>query len=211
MRASAVRGVVAVALAGLTGCAAAPGPARPGGRAWRVAYDGYGTAVVIARHGADTVTLRPARPAGAQSTHAALVISRRRWRDLVIAVRMRTTGQLRRPRPNPWEVGWLIWHYSDDRHFYYLALKPNGWELGKEDPAYQGSQRYLATGATPDFPLGRWYLVRVRQRGAAIDVSVDGKPLVAVTDTERPYLAGRIGLYAEDAAATFQPLSATAR
>jgi hypothetical protein len=211
MRVSADRRFAALALVGLAGCAVAAGPAQPGGQAWRVAYNGYGSVVMTARHGTDTIALSPDVPTGARTTHAALVLSRRRWRNLVIDVRMRTTRQLRRPRPNPWEVGWLLWHYHDDRHFYYLALKPNGWELGKEDPARPGGQRYLATGANPAFPLGRWHLVTVRQQGAAIDISVDGKALVSVTDTQQPYLSGQIGLYTEDASATFQPLSATTR
>jgi hypothetical protein len=164
---------------------------------------------VTVRYGADIVTLSPAGPAGARTSHAALVLSRRSHRDLAIDVRMRTDRQLRRTRPNPWEVGWLLWHYRDDRHFYYLALKPNGWELGKEDPAYPGDQRYLATGSRPVFPLGRWYVVSVRQRGATIDVTVDGRELARVTDTQHPYLSGRVGFYTEDAAATFEPASAT--
>lgn len=210
MRASAVRGLAAIAVASLAGCAVGHGPARPAGRAWRIAYSGYGTVRVAFRHGADVIALRPARPAGARTSHAALVLSRSSERDLAIAVRMRTSRQLRRPRPNPWEVGWLLWHFRDDRHFYYLALKPNGWELGKEDPAFPGDQRYLATGSSPVFPLGRWYTVSVRQRGATIDVTVDGRRLATVTDTQRPYLSGRIGFYTEDAAATFEPVSATA-
>ena len=211
MRANAARGLAVVALFGLTGCAAATIPARAAGRAWRVVYNGYGAVLVTTRHGADIVALRPARPSGSTSSHAALVLSRRSWRNMAVTVKVRTVQQLRRPQPNPWEVGWLLWHYSDDQHFYYLALKPNGWELGKEDPAYPGNQRYLATGSSPDFPLGRWYLVGIRQDGAAIDVTVDGRSLVRVTDSQDPYLAGRIGLYAEDASATFQLVSATAR
>jgi hypothetical protein len=173
-------------------------------------YNGYGSVLVGTGRRAD-ITLHPARPAGARNSHAALVLSRRDWRDMAVAIRIRTTRQLRRPRPNPWEVGWLIWHYRGSQRFYYLALKPNGWELGKEDPAYPGNQRYLATGSNPDFPLGRWYLVVVRQHGPAIDVTVDGRSLVRVTDTQNPYLSGRIGLYVEDASATFQPVSVTAR
>jgi hypothetical protein len=210
MRASFVRGLAAVALFSLAGCAAATAPGRAAGRAWRVVYNGYGSVLVGTGRRAD-ITLHPARPAGARNSHAALVLSRRDWRDMAVAIRIRTTRQLRRPRPNPWEVGWLIWHYRGSQHFYYLALKPNGWELGKEDPAYPGNQRYLATGSNPDFPLGRWYLVVVRQHGPAIDVTVDGRSLVRVTDRQNTYLSGRIGLYVEDASATFQPVYATAR
>jgi hypothetical protein len=210
MRASAVRGLAAVVLFSVAGCAGATAPVRTAGRAWRVVYNGYGSVLVRTGPKAD-ITLHPARPKGAGNSHAALVLSRRDWRDVAIEMRVRTTRQLRRPQPNPWEVGWLIWHYRDSQHFYYLTLKPNGWELGKEDPAYPGSQRYLATGSSPDFPLGRWYLLVIRQRGSVIDVTVDGRSLVRVTDTQHPYLSGRIGLYAEDAAATFQLVSVTAR
>jgi hypothetical protein len=210
-RSSAALGLAAVAVVGLAGCAAVATPGRSSGRAWRVVYNGYGSVLVGTGHAADIIALRPASPSGAQSSHAALVLSRRGWRDMSIEVRMRTTRQLRRPQPNPWEVGWLLWHYQDDTHFYYLALKPNGWELGKEDPAYPGNQRYLATGSSPDFALGRWYVVRVRQHGPAIDVTVDGKSLVRVTDTQDPYMSGRVGLYAEDASATFQLVSASSR
>jgi hypothetical protein len=209
MRASAVRGLAAVVLFSVAGCAGATAPVRTAGRAWRVVYNGYGSVLVRTGPKAD-ITLHPARPKGAGNSHAALVLSRRDWRDVAIEMRVRTTRQLRRPQPNPWEVGWLIWHYRDSQHFYYLTLKPNGWELGKEDPGYPGNQRYLATGSRPDFPLGRWYLLVVRQRGSVIDVTVDGRSLVRVTDTQHPYLSGWIGLYAEDAAATFQLVSVTA-
>ena len=198
---------LAVALAALavTSCtptaAAAPRPGRP----WFIAYDGYGHVWSSTHRGVLRFTLQPARATSPADTHAALVLSRNRWRDLTADVRIRTNRQLRRPRPNAWEVGWLLWHYTDDQHFYYIILKPNGWELGKEDPSYPGSQRYLATGTHPAFPTARWYAVRVQQRGDAIQVSVDGHRLIRFVDTQHPYLSGRVGLYTEDASATFQP------
>jgi 3-keto-disaccharide hydrolase len=190
-------------LAGLAvaGCASAQAP--PAGHGWRVAYAGYG-AVLLGRR---TVTLRPAGPSGPASTHAALALSRRSWRDLAIDVRVRTVRQLRRPDPNPWEVGWLLWHYTSGTRFYYVALKPTGWEVGKEDPGFPGDQRFLATGTHPRFPPGRWYQVRVRQAGPVITIWVDGVRLIRLTDTRQPYLSGRVGLYAEDASAMFQPVS----
>lgn len=197
------RAVMLIALAALAaGCAAARPAVAPAGQRWRVAYNGYGQ-VRVSRA---AVTLRPARPDGPASTHAALVLSRRRWRDLVLDVRIRTVRQLRSPAPNPWEVGWLLWHYVSDRRFYYLALKPNGWEVGKEQPGYPGDQHYLATGTHPRFPPGRWYQVTVRQAGQVIGVWVDGLRLVQLAD-RRPYLSGLVGLYAEDASAQFQPVS----
>jgi hypothetical protein len=203
-----MRRSVAAALTLLTLAGCAPGaPAVLGpGRPWRLAYDGYGHAWATARGGTVRLTLQPARATSAATTHAALVLSRESWRDLAAEIRVRTNYQLRQPHPNPWEVGWFLWHYADDAHFYYIALKPNGWELGKADPAYPGQQRFLATGTRPAFPPARWYTVRVWQRGNVIQVNVDGRRLVRLADTRDPYRSGQVGLYVEDASATFQPV-----
>lgn len=87
-----------------------------------------------------------------------------------------TTAQLRSPdntpptpqnpdsKPNPWEVGWLLWCFSPDPthpydpsptsnsnfRFYALCLKPNGWEVSKQDPSYKGGQRFLKSNADAD-------------------------------------------------------------
>lgn len=200
-KAAAAAGVLALA-----GCAGAPARAPGGGPGWHAAYTGYGK-VVIGGGRWPRILLRPQVPAGPRSTHAALVLSARAMGNLALTVRVRTTAQLRRPRPNPWEAGWLLWHYAGGRHFYYLVLKPDGWELGKEDPRYPGGQRYLATGGRPRFPAGRWYTITVTQHGAVIEAAVDGRRLVRFTDTQHPYLSGRVGLYCEDAAVIFRPLS----
>lgn len=200
-------GMVVAAVLLLAGCtstaATALGPDRP----WHVAYNGFGHALSSARHGVTRITLQPARPDSRAQTHAALVLSRDTWRDLVAEIRLRTNRQLRRPHPNPWEVGWILWHYTSDQHFYYIALKPNGWELGKADPGYPGEQRFLATAAHPVFPPGRWYTVRVQQRGDGMEVDVNGHRLVRFTDRQEPYRSGRVGLYTEDASVTFQPVA----
>lgn len=169
---------------------------------WRLAYDGYGTATGSSEAGDWRYRLRPQAATEPDETHASLAVNERVVTDLRISARLRTQRQLR-PEPNPWEVAWLVWHYSDDQHFYYVALKPNGWELGKEDPAYPGAQRYLAARSSPTFPVGRWYEVEVHQTGNEIRIAVDGQPLVQVHDNERPYVQGRVGLYTEDADAEF--------
>lgn len=87
-----------------------------------------------------------------------------------------TTKQLRSPdntpptkdnpdsKPNPWEVGWLLWCLSPDPthpydpsptsnsnfRFYALCLKANGWEVSKQDPSYQGGQRFLKSNTDTD-------------------------------------------------------------
>lgn len=176
---------------------------------WHVAYTGYGQ-VRSGNEGNDPgFVLMPARPDSATATHSALVLSTRAWRDFTLVVRLRTNSQLRKPHPNNWEVGWLLWHYTGESRFYYLILKPDGFELGKEDPAAPGQQRFLVTRGEPSFPVGRSYFIRVVQHGDAMSVSVDGRTLVRYTDSDNPYRSGHIGLYTEDAAATYQIISLT--
>jgi hypothetical protein len=175
---------------------------------WRVVFDGYGTVKVKATdtaHG-QVLNLAPAAPASSGETHAALVAGTQSFGDLDVNVSLRTAQQLR-TSPNPWEVGWFAWHYADAGHFYYLILKPNGWELGKRDPAYPGGQRFLATGGSPTFPTGAWHGIRVQQTGNSITVTADGKPLTTFVDQERPYLSGALGLYSEDAVVNFDDIT----
>ena len=121
-----------------------------------------------------------------------------------VGATVKTTSQVRKGKPNPWEVGWFLFRYQDPSHFYAVVLKPNGWEISKQDPAYKGSQRFLASGDARKFPVGRSYKVTVEQKGPAqFTVSVDGEHLADVTDSERPYPSGNVALYTEDAAVTF--------
>jgi hypothetical protein len=198
--------VAALALAACGNVPAASAPAAsPGaGPPWRIAYDGFGQVDIIGSASDYRVTIDPARADSASTTHSALVLSASTRSDLTFVARVRTNVQLRKPHPNDWEVGWLLWDYVDDQHFYYIILKPNGYELGKEDPSYPGHQRFLATGTRPAFPVGRWYAVRIQQRGDVIVVTVDGRRLVRYVDTRDPYQSGRVGLYAEDASVTYQ-------
>ncbi|WP_030824761.1 family 16 glycoside hydrolase [Streptomyces hygroscopicus] len=172
---------------------------------WRSVFHGYGGNT----GGADELTLIPRTARRDDRTHACLVVSTARYERVDFRARMRTAEQLRTPEPNPWEVAWLVWAYTDPEHFYYVVLKPNGWELGKRDPAYRGGQRFLATGTRP-FPVGDWSDVRVRQRGPRMTVSVDDRQVVGFTDRERPYTAGSVGAYTEDARAEFRDITVDA-
>ncbi len=169
---------------------------------WRSVFDGHGENV--GRHDGLALAPKPAREPG--ETHAGLIVSTRRYGAVDFRAKVRTLAQLRTPQPNPWEVPWLVWAYEDPEHFYYVTLKPNGWELGKRDPAYPGGQRFLATGAE-HFPVGRTADVRVAQRGARMEVSVDGRGLVAYEDGERPYVGGSVGVYTEDARVFFSDIA----
>jgi len=78
-------------------------------------------------------------------------------------------------------------------------------ELGKEDPAYPGAQRFLASGTSPSFPIGTWYRVDVTQSGQTIRVFVGDVLITTFTGRERPY--SRVGLYSEDAEVSFDNVS----
>jgi hypothetical protein len=174
-------------------------------RGWRVVYDGYGkVGVEETEDGEQVHYLSPMRPERPEETHAALRTTTKRHRDLELTLRVRTVRQLRqRSTPNPWETAWVIWHYQDDQHFYYLTLKPNGWEIGKRDPAYPGNQRFLVSDKLPIYYFNTWYDVRIVQVGNTMAVWVNGHPLARFTDDQSPYTQGRVGLYAEDAYAQF--------
>ena len=173
---------------------------------WTSTYNGYGYNG-IGLDGTHVLVERPKQSLSPNVTHAGLVTSRASFRDTDLTVRVRTVRQLRLPTPNTWEVGWTLWHYTNDTHFYYLVLKPNGWELGKEDPAYPGAQRYLRTGSSPTFAVGRWHTMHIRQVGNVITVWGDRTRLASFTDKQRPYTNGHVGLYDEDSLVHFDTVS----
>ncbi|MDQ2680137.1 MAG: DUF1080 domain-containing protein, partial [Candidatus Eremiobacteraeota bacterium] len=166
--------------------------------------------VVAQKQAQNALDLSPQSALLPSETHAALATSLASFGDFDASVDVLTVAQLRQPAPNEWEVAWVLWHYADNTHFYYFIPKPNGWELGKEDPAYPDNQRYLATGTTPRFTIGNHYLVRIVQVGSQITVYVDGTTLTTFNDAERPYSAGALGLYCEDSHVQFGAISASA-
>ena len=97
----------------------------------------------------------------------------------------------------------MVWHYTSNQRFYALTLEATGWVLSKQDPAYPGGERFLASGKTPVFRLGATHTVGIVQIGDQMTVSADGHLLTQFTDTQRPYLTGAFGFYSEDAQASF--------
>jgi hypothetical protein len=146
------------------------------------------------------VVISPKAAEHADATHAALLITTQSYSGhITFEGRVQTVRQIRiGSEPNPWECAWLVWNYTDNEHFYYIALKPNGWELGKRDPAYPGGQRFLASGEDP-FPIGAWHSFAISQDNARIVIRLNGVEVGSFTDAERPYPEGRLGLYSEDA------------
>ena len=164
-----------------------------------------------------TVAPRPPRalstpPASPTQTASSLVLSRLTWSDLSLSFDTTTIkGQLRQPAPNPWEVAWVFFRYSDLAHYYWLALKPSGWELGKKDggpPDGSAPQIFLETGSQPVFPIGHRYHVQISMVAGTISVTLNGVPLLTYVDPS-PLPSGAIGLYEEDSRVTFDNLAAS--
>lgn len=173
---------------------------------WNVVFAGYGSVSTESNAGG-LLRLSPKAPTRPSDTHAALVVSRETYSDkkLKVNMRVRTTEQLRvGSAPNPWESAWVVWDYTDNDHFTYLAIKPNGWELGKRDPAYPGGQRFLATGNAPAVAIGDWAVAKVTRKNlkgprTATTVKLGSQKLTRFVDLERPYESGKVGIYSEDA------------
>jgi hypothetical protein len=176
---------------------------------WFVAYNGYGTVMVERDSQNSWLHESPKASTSFEETHASMVVGPSFSGPLTYEADILTVEQLRTGSPpKEWEVAWLVWHYTDDDRFYYFIPKPNGWELGKEDPAYAGSQRFLATGTSPLFPINSTYHVTIKQdSNNKITVFVDGSLIVEFTDTERPYTSGKIGFYNEDAHVHFDNIN----
>lgn len=179
---------------------------------WTTVHHGYGK--VSCTRG--TVRLSPKTSTSSDETHAALAtvdgVNIEENATQTISATMRTDTQLRTgDNPNPWEVAWFLWNYTDDQHFYAVVLKPNGWEISKEDPAYPGAQRFLASGDSPTFPVGSAFDITVTittaEDAVTMTVSVGGAELATVTDRESPYPSGAVAAYTEDATITVGPVA----
>ncbi|MEY4856967.1 MAG: hypothetical protein RLZZ97_1797 [Gemmatimonadota bacterium] len=166
---------------------------------WTVRFDGYGCVAVGGEGRWSSLEMGPKAAQKEYMTHAPMVLGPQYGSRLAMHTRLETTAQLRSGTPNPWEVGWVIWQYTDDEHFYYFIPKPNGWELGKRDPSYPGGQRFLGSGSEQTFPIGQSYDVTIVQVNDEIAAFVDGREVVRFRDQKSPYRKGRIGIYAEDA------------
>jgi hypothetical protein len=208
---------VAGGAVGLTSALADTGSDSPHTSRWRVGeqrgswiadFDGYGTIGVEVTDLGRAIALAPLPSVTESETHAALVTSERVFGDVEFEVRVLTRRQLRRPKPNQWEVAWVLWDYTDNTHFSYVALKPNGWEIGQATPDGEGNQRIVATGDKPRFATGHWHTVRVRRVGQRTTLWADGRRVTSVTDPGA-YGSGRIGLYTEDADTLFGAVRVT--
>jgi hypothetical protein len=157
----------------------------------------------------------PAVSTAPGETHASLVTSTSATKPTAIHVEYQNQQQLRTgSAPNAWEVGWTLFNYTDNNHFYYVALKPNGWELGKEwvSGGVQ-QQQFLATGATPTAAIGTWLILDITMSytgttqatitvkakiGSAAQVTLTTFTDNGLSVSGAAYQSGKLGLYNED-------------
>ena len=172
---------------------------------WRVVFAGYGAVTANSRN-ARSIALAPQSVSSPGATSAALAVSTESFTTPTLRVNatVTTTSQLRENTPaNAWEVAWLVWDYVDNAHFYYAVAKPNGWELGKRDPAYPGGQRFLATGSGPAVGIGETANLRVVRKvqgnTSRIILNVNNSTVANFVDDEGAYTGGSVGAYTEDA------------
>jgi hypothetical protein len=184
-----------------------------GGGNWLCLWLGYGPGYVSGGE----IALKPKASTTLSETHSALVRSEFvLGQDWDISVTMTTDRQLRTkrvrgrqvPAPNPWEVAWLVADMVEDGSAgLYFILKTNGVELG----AYKGNgdQIFLFTTSSPQNRIGRSYLCRLVKVGSQITAVVNGQTVgtASITALGDWPLGDRIGLYTEDAAVRFGPVS----
>ncbi|HEX4662547.1 MAG TPA: hypothetical protein VH144_02940 [Candidatus Saccharimonadales bacterium] len=174
---------------------------------WYDQFNGFGTQAIVASGAYKHLRQVPKASTVATETHAALSTSVGMFGNGTTTAEFTTSKQLRTKTPNAWERAWLLWHYTDNTHFYYVTLKANGWEVGKEDPAYPGAQQFLGSGSNYTWPVGSWNHVEVVSSGTSFTVKATDtggtlRTLFSYTDkaaNASQYTSGRIGLYDEDA------------
>jgi hypothetical protein len=178
---------------------------------WVSVFAGYGCNSIVSLPEGKALSLKPKASTTSSETHAGLAVGPSFSGNYSFETQLKTQSQLRRgTAPNPWEVAWVVWDYTDNTHFYYFIAKPNGWELGKEDPAYPGAQRFLAAGSSPSYPIGQWLNFKIVQSSNTITVYVNGVQITKFTDSERPYSSGKIGFYSEDSQVYLKSTKVTA-
>jgi hypothetical protein len=160
---------------------------------WYVNITGYGTAG-ITTDGTHVLFEKPKEATTKAETHSSLVTSKATFINADGTVREKVVRQYPRGgTPNTYDVAWILWHWQDSKHYYWVALRTNGLSFGKTN----GSQHGIFYTKTP-YAVGHWYTVRVWQRYRTIRVYVNGTQVMSYTDNDGAYEKGKLGLCAEN-------------
>jgi hypothetical protein len=92
--------------------------------AWTFVCDGFGCTGFVSLTGNIVLIELPQAAAQPTETHAGLALGPATVGDVTVQVDMATRRQLRTgSAPNAWEVGWLLWRFTDSQDFYYFIPK----------------------------------------------------------------------------------------
>jgi hypothetical protein len=189
---------------------------------WYVQWSGFGcVGVVTDTSGVTWLNEQPEAATNGTVGHSALTVgpSPGAVSSYTFQVSIKTLQQINKTKKD-WQVGWALWSFTDQNHFYNVILKPDGWELDKEYLSSTGTQKqcYLATDSDYKFPIGVRYDLSITDtivgnNTKAITVKVSGPtiptPISLVTYTDSgacgvaPYMTGAIALYDESASVEF--------
>lgn len=187
---------------------------------WYVDWNDSGSTKIVNQSGSNYLQEQPQTATSSGQSYSALVTSSNSVSNpLYIHNEYQTNQQLRTgSSPNPWEVGWTLFDLNKDSNgiytFYYVLLKPNGWEIGKDyDNNGVQAQQFLASGTNYTYPVGNWDEITVNNFSygsgtesftvQAIDTNGDNTwhTLATVTDSgthTAPFTSGTVGVYCED-------------
>jgi Domain of Unknown Function (DUF1080) len=173
---------------------------------WYGMWNGGGSMGTVHDTKSDTNVffLDPRAATSANETHSALVISTSKFKNFKLSADIRIDNQKRQnTQAHPWEGGWILWHWNDPTHHYYIALKTTGTEIGKYDGGTNpSSQIIIKTITKPKADIGEW---------DHLDLTVINNHIVAVIDGVKAFdyydnssfNTGKIAMYCEDATVSF--------
>ncbi len=179
---------------------------------WHEIYNGFGANFFNETTG---IILEPQASRSPQETHANLILVKKTeihpLKDFVLTTQVATDRQLRKPKPNPWEVLWIFFNCYQGKgeplQTNYIVIKPNGIELGQAFDRVK--QKILFTRSSPQLILGKIYSITLIKFGGHIDLLIDGEPILSTASQHLHLLdtPGAIGIYSEDARAHIYGLS----
>lgn len=160
------------------------------------------------------LTMSPEVATSPSETHSSFVLSTTRLtQPYHVHAHMTTTAQLRTgSSPNPWEVGWIAFGYTNGK-FKYLILKPDGHGIELGESLGNNGQNFLWTSpfGQSSFPINQARDIDLIARNNVLTVNVNGATVLTykISSKDMLGLAGKVGFYTEDATVQVSNISVT--
>lgn len=104
--------------------------------------------------------------------------------------------------------GGLLWRARDANNYYIARYNPLEHNL-RLYSVRDGKRKQLASAEDLGIATNTWFRIRIEQQGDAIEVSLDGRKLLSISDTTFP-ASGGVGFWTKaDAASSFDDLAIT--